>query len=121
MGTPLYTQLKRTRASFLFAFKTYSCVICFTFLALVLNACIFKVMPFPCWVPEGGHWKTGMIMFQLIALPYPVFIVMCFDLMFTSSYMEVYFQFKLINKRFSELKTIRDIDKCQIHQHFLFE
>lgn len=119
LGTQVETEIKTFRRYALTGFRIYLVTVSLTLIALVVKSIYFREMPFPCWCPEG--WKTKIIVYQIVTLPYPIFIVAVFDLLYSASYIEAYFQFKLLNCAFSRLQTVEDIKKCHIHQHFLFQ
>lgn len=121
MGAELGAELKRIRKYFVAGFKIYICLLSLIYFALVVKAVFFHEMPFPCWLPEGEYWKTGVTYYQLSLILYAVVIVTTFDFMFCASYLEAYLQLKLLNRAFSNMKTINDVDKCKNYQNFIFK
>lgn len=119
MGSTLENELKKIRRFCSKMFIIYWCLTYLVALIGIFNSITLKEMFFPCWIPDGPYWKTGMMIFQALLVPIFAYILTNFDLMFTTSYLEVYFQFRLINSTFSNMKTIQSIKNCQVYHSFL--
>lgn len=120
MGKELENEFIFKRRCVYIGFKMFLILNCLIYLTMIIKAIYFQELPLPCWSPEGLEWKIGIIIFQLVTSPFPILVSVCFDCLFSAAYMEAYFQFRLLNSAFSNLNTLQEIEKCHMHQHFLF-